>query len=169
MAAALRSGWASSIVVGCITGIALTSDWLPARVASHFSAGGIATGFVSRPVYVALVIAFVLLLPALAAVGLRLLVRRFSHRFSLPNRNYWLAPDRREQTAEFVAARSSWLAAAGALFTFGGHLLVVRANHAMPPHFDAAPLVALMAAFAAVVAAWLGTLGRYFAGVPDRV
>lgn len=162
MPGTLRGGWASSIVVGSITGIALTSDWLPERVASHFSIGGVANGFVSRPVYVALVIAIVVLLPALAAFALRVSVRRFPHLVSLPHRDYWLAPERRVETAEFLAARAEWLAAGGGMFTLGLHLLVIRANHAAPPHFEPAPLLMLTAAFAAGVAAWLAALGRHF-------
>lgn len=169
MPPSLRVGWASSVVVGSITGIALTAEWLPEPVASHFSAGGVATGSVSRQVYVALLIAFAVLLPALAAVSLRLSVRRFSHLVKLPNRDYWLAPERREHTADFLAARCVWLAAAGALFMFGVHLLVLRANRAAPAHFDVVPLLALLAAFAAVIAAWFGALGRYFERGLDRV
>jgi len=159
---ATDSGWASTLVVGSITGIALTADWLPHQVAGHFAVSGLANGFVAREVYVAMLIGTAIVLPALIAAAMWLSVRRYPDFVNVPNRDYWLAPERREATAAYLIARAFWLAALLALLALGLHLLVLQANHQAPVRINPAALAALVAAFVLALAAWLGHLHRHF-------
>lgn len=156
------TGWASTVVVGSITGIALTADWLPARVASHFGASGLANGFMTRDVYLAFTIGLVVLPPALVGLSIALSLRYFPQFLNLPNRDYWLAPERREETEAYLTAHTAWLAALLALFALGIHLLVVRANRIVPPQLETGPFLAMLLAFAIVMVAWIGALARRF-------
>jgi hypothetical protein len=156
------TGWASTVVVGSITGIALTADWLPLRVASHFGAGGLANGFMAREVYLAFTIGMVVLPPALVGLGIALALRYFPQFLNLPNRDYWLAPERRGETEAYLTAHTAWLAALIALFALGVHLLVINANRSLPPQLETGPFVALLLGFAIVLVAWIGVLARRF-------
>ena len=158
----LGTGWASTVVVGSITGIALTADWLPARVASHFGASGLANGFMTREVYLAFTIGVVVLPPALVGLSIALSLRYFPQFLNLPNRDYWLAPERRDETEAYLTAHTAWLAALLALFALGIHLLVVRANRIVPPQLETGPFLAMLLAFAIVMVAWIGALARRF-------
>jgi hypothetical protein len=158
----LGTGWASAVVVGSITGIALTADRLPVRVASHFGASGLANGFMTREVYLAFTIGLVVVAPALVGLGIALSLKYFPQFINLPNRDYWLAPEQRDETTAFLTAHAAWLAALLALLALGVHLLVVRANLSVPPRLETGPFLAMLLAFAFVMAAWIGALARRF-------
>lgn len=156
------TAWASTVVVGSLTGIALTADWLPAQVASHFGPSGFANGFMRREVYLAFTIGLVVLPPALVGLCIALSLRHFPRALNLPNRDYWLAPERREETSAFLMAHAAWLAALLAAFAFGVHLLLVRANLNVPPRLETGPFLAALAIFAIVMVVWIGVLARRF-------
>jgi len=162
MSRSLATGWASTVVVGSLTGIALTADRLPLRVASHFGASGLANGFMSRGTYLAITIGLVVGPPALVAVTVALSLKYFPQFLNLPDREYWLAPERRDATAAYLAAHATWLAALLALFALGIHLLVVRANENLPPRLETGPFLAMLLAFAITMVAWIGALARRF-------
>jgi ABC-type Fe3+ transport system permease subunit len=157
------SGWASTVVVGSLTGIALTVDWLPHEVAGRFTLDGTASGLVSRDAYLAIAIGATVLLPAIAALLLRLVVLHCPDLVQLPNADYWLAESRREQTARYLARRSIWLAALISLLTFALHLLVLRANHLHPARIEPGAMGGVLVAFAAAFSAWFTHLRRHFA------
>jgi len=158
----LGMGWASTVVVGSITGIVLTADWLPARVASHFGANGLANGYMARDVYLAFAIGMVVVPPALVGLAIALSLKYFPQFLNLPDRDYWLAPERRAGTTEYLNGHSAWLAALLGLFALGVHLLVVRANRSVPPQLETAPFVVLLIGFGIVTVAWIGALARRF-------
>lgn len=162
---ATESGWASTVVVGSITGIALTADWLPHQVAGQFALDGAATGFVERQSYVIVLIASAVVLPALICGLLWFLVLQAPELLALPNRDYWLAASRREQTAAFLAARAVWLAAIIAASVLALHLLVLRANRLDPVRLDPSALLAVATALVVALGAWLSQLQRYFGRV----
>jgi hypothetical protein len=156
------TGWASTVVVGSITGIALTAGWLPARVASHFGASGIANGFMARETYLAFTIALVVVPPALVSLILALSLKYFPQFLNLPNRDYWLAPERRDETAAYLTAHTAWLAALLSVFAFAIHLLVVRANENAPARLETVPFLAVLVTFSMLMVVWIAALARRF-------
>jgi hypothetical protein len=155
------TGWASAVVTGCMTGIALSAEWLPGRVASHFGASGLANGFMARDVYLAFMIGLVAGLPALTGLLMSRLVRRLG-RGGLPNCDYWLAPDRLDETTELLTEHVAWLAAGVAVLVLGIHLLLMRANHFSPARLELLPVLSLICAFGIGLIGWNTTLQRRF-------
>jgi serine/threonine-protein kinase len=51
---------------------------------------------------------------------------------NLPNREYWLAPERRQETFDSIFRAGVWLATLQALLFLGVNLLVVDANTSQP-------------------------------------
>jgi serine/threonine-protein kinase len=162
VARGLGGTWAGAIVVGCVTAIALTADRLPARVASHFAADGLANGFMTRQGYLLLMLAITAITAGLPAYLIGVAVRRTPMKLNIPNKAYWLAPERRLETAEFMIGHATALAAGLAIFLLGMHLLLIRANHLSPPHLELAPFAALMLGFGVAMAAWIARLHRRF-------
>jgi hypothetical protein len=144
MAAKHNGGWASMAVVGCLTGIVLMAERLP------------------RGRYVVSMIAISVLLPAIVASLVGVSARRFPGSVNIPNRDYWLAAERREATADWLTGHATWLAALLALLAFGVHLLVMRAHLHTPPSLAAGPFLGLLGGFTAALGLWLYALTRRF-------
>jgi len=76
---------------------------MPATMASHFGADGRANGFMSRDGFVEIYI-FVIGLMAVMFFLLPKGILKFpDSMINLPNKQYWLAPERRAQTGETIA------------------------------------------------------------------
>lgn len=146
----------------------LTSGDLPPVVASHFGPGGAANGFTSKSTYTAFMLALVIAVPALigfSAMFVRILPPRL---INLPNRDYWLAPERRTATLDSLSSMSLVFASALVVFMCFVHWLVVQANAVQPATLTEAPLFAGLGVFGVVTVLWLIALFRRFDRVPER-
>jgi hypothetical protein len=76
----------------------VTGLTLPNLVASHFGAEGAANGFMPRSFYIGFMLVVIIGLPALLVVVTWFALGSSSARINLPNRDYWLAPERRTET-----------------------------------------------------------------------
>jgi hypothetical protein len=105
---------------------------------------------------------------SLAAFGyfLRFLpINRFT--FKIPNRDYWLAPERRNEMFNYLFRHCLWLACLMAIFMVGIQLLVIQANHQTPPHLSIPLTLAAAGGFLAAKAVWIGTLFCHFKKVAN--
>lgn len=133
---------------------------LPARVASHFDLAGNPNAWQPKGLFVALQAGVVLLLGTLLALNGRLL-RATGDRMNLPNKAYWLAPERREETLRWLEAAMRWFGAATFLLLFDVFTQVLRMNLGRTGRLEHAGLsVGLYAVFGAV---WTVRLLRRFA------
>src|SRR5690606_3467074 len=82
--------------------ILVTGSQLPATVASHFGAGGDADGFMPRAAYLGVMCVAGAALPAIIVIAQQRIMRKWPQRVNLPNREYWLAPQRREATVQAI-------------------------------------------------------------------
>lgn len=143
-----------------------TSGDLPALVASHFGPGGAANGFMAKDTYTVLMLAVVVGVPALVASTTQLVRILPPQMINLPNRQYWLAPERRAATLEALASLNLRFALALAVFLCFVHWLVVRANAVQPARLPETLFFVGLAAFGAATLAWLLVLFRRFGRVP---
>lgn len=135
-----------------------SAQTLPPVVASHFSASGVANGFMPRQAYV---VGFSLLLigvPLLIAFLPGSLASRSSAHLNIPNRAYWLAPERRDTTLAFIRGHGKWFAAAVSLFLGYVHWLVVQANQLQPPVLSSIDILGGLAVFLLALFVWLAGL-----------
>lgn len=106
---------------------------LPERVASHFGARGVADGWQTPSSF----LTFNLLLIGLMALtfgAMPLLIRRLpATLINVPHRDYWLAPERREETRRRLGDGLFWLGALTMVFLIGVLQLVIAANLGPPP------------------------------------
>lgn len=133
----------------------LTSAALPEVVASHFGSSGAANGFMPRDTYITVFLAFIVGMPLFLVFLPDAIVRYGDKNLNIPDREYWLAPERREPTTAFVRMYCRSLAAAVAIFMGYVHWLVVRANALQPAELSTMGIAAGLAVFFLFLATWL--------------
>ena len=144
----------------------LTSGSLPSVVASHFGPGGVANGFMGKSTYTSLMLAVVVAVPALIALSGQLVRVLPVQLVNLPNKQYWLAPQRRAATLEALSSMSVAFATALVVFLCFVHWLVVRANASQPARLPEASLIVGLVVFGVATVLWLLLLFRRFGRVP---
>jgi hypothetical protein len=131
-----------------------TSAQLPARVASHFNAAGLANGFMPRGDYLLFMLFLTLGVPLLVVLATVVVPRVAPSMLKVPARDYWLAPERREETFATLAASGFVTASIIAAFLIAVHALVVSANRRTPQQLDNGLLWALVAVLIVSLLTW---------------
>ena len=134
-----------------------TVSELPPSVASHFDAAGHANAFMSRGGYTRFVLCLVIGLPVLVVAVLTAVYSRAAD-MKLPNRDYWLAPQRIAGTRAFLVAHGVWFGSLLVLLVCLVHWLELAANREHPPHLPGQLFAAVMIAFLLAMAAWIAAL-----------
>ncbi|MGC1519932.1 MAG: DUF1648 domain-containing protein [Steroidobacteraceae bacterium] len=137
--------------------VAGTVSTLPPMVASHFDAAGQANAFMSRSGYTRFVLGLALGAP-LAVVAVLTAVYSRATDLKLPNREYWLAPQRIDRTRAFLVAHGVWFGSLLVILACLVHWLELVANRQQPPHLSNSMFAAVMIAFLLATAAWIAAL-----------
>lgn len=128
---------------------------MPDLMASHFDGAGRPNGWSSKTGYFLLYLGFVAMLLLIFMGSGRLFMRR--HEMRLPHRAYWLAPERREKTIEFLRRRMLWMGVASIGLAVIVTQMVVEANFLNPPRLSGNIFWVLIGYFV-YLALWLGSL-----------
>lgn len=134
-----------------------TASELPPMVASHFDAGGQPNAFMTRDGYIRFMLCVCVGLPVLIVAVLTVVYSRASE-LKLPNREYWMAPQRIDRTRSFLVAHGVWLGSMLVILSCFVHRLELSANRQLPPHLPNQPFAACMIAFLIAMAAWIAAL-----------
>jgi uncharacterized membrane protein len=149
-------------ILAAIVVILATGTALPDHVAIHFGARGTPNSWASRDGYLALVVAQVVVVPALL-LGLKVVLPRWAPRFlKVPNRDYWLAAPRRTAALRRIASYVAILDIAVVVFLTVMHLVIVQANARPSPQLPLGPFVATLVVFIVATAAWSLLVRRAF-------
>ena len=112
----------------CAAQIAYYGPKLPDRVASHFRFDGTPDGYSSRTTFLVLYAALMGFL-MICLLGIAWIIRRIPHTLiSLPRKDYWLAPERRQETYDYL---ERWLLVVGSatvLFILVHFQFILMAN-----------------------------------------
>jgi fructose-specific phosphotransferase system IIC component len=146
--------------------VVATTGHLTDPVATHFDRDFLANGWMTRDGYLRFTLAFATLVPVFVALAVGGLPRVAPRSVNLPNRDYWLAPERRATTLDGIAARACVLGALLAVFIAGVHALILQANATVPPQLPAAPFWTLLGVLLVVFAIWVGAFWRRYRAVP---
>ena len=139
-----------------------TTTSLPDRVTSHFGAEGHANGYMTREGYRWFMLFFTVgfpLLIVLAIVGLPRLMPQYTN---IPNREYWLAPERRAQAFDFLTTHALWFGCLIEIFICSIHWHVIQANMQHPPQLANGPFFLALGAFLLAITGWTLILMRQF-------
>jgi len=142
--------------------ILYTGRGLPPIVASHFGAAGEANGSMTRGAYLAFMLVVTVGLPALVVFALDATLRAGTRFINLPNRDYWLAPERREDTIAFLLGQNVRFGTLLVVFLAYTHALVVAANGRQPPQLSSGAMLAGLVMFLLLTLLGLVRLVRRF-------
>jgi uncharacterized membrane protein len=142
--------------------IVFTCQSMPERVASHSGGAGQADGYMSRTGYTIFMLGFTIGLSLLIVFMMSRLPRSFPNLTNIPNRNYWLAPERIDQTLDYLSGHAMWFGCGYALFFCTIHQLVVQANRQNPPVLDNKTFLGAMILFLAALVVWIVFMFRRF-------
>jgi hypothetical protein len=144
-----------------------TASRLPLTVASHFDGAGQPNAFMSRGGYVRFVLCFAVGLPVVVVTILSAAYSRATD-LKLPNRDYWLAPQRLERTRAFLVAHGVWFGSLLVTLACAVHWLELEANHIRPPHLSSQNFAGVLVAFLIATAAWVAALMFAFRRPPGE-
>jgi uncharacterized membrane protein len=134
-----------------------TSSELPLTVASHFDAAGQPNAFMSRSGYIRFVLCLAIGLP-IAVLAVLTTVYSRARDLKLPNRDYWLAPQRLDRTRAFLVAHGVWFGSLLVTLVCSVHWLELGANRLRPPHLSNQMFAAVLVGFLIATAAWISAL-----------
>jgi RNA polymerase sigma factor (sigma-70 family) len=133
-------------------------------VATHFDLAGRPNGWMTPSHYLFFSIiagcGFPLYLVATGYLLRFLPVNKFT--FKIPNRDYWLAPERRNEMFGYLFHHFLWLACLAAIFMMAIQLLMLQANYQTRPHLSTPSVWAAVDCFLAATTVWIGILFRHF-------
>lgn len=138
------------------------SSLLPEQVANHFGAAGLADGWMSNRANL-LLSCSILVFNSLVFLSIPTILRNTPMRWlSLPNREYWLAPERRDANLRSIA---DWVGFCGLLtnlFMLVVFHLVYLANSKTPPRINEPFFLLLLGVYFLIICIWLVLLFRRF-------
>jgi uncharacterized membrane protein len=138
-----------------------TVPHLPPLVASHFDAAGRANSFMARSSYMKFILGMSVALP-IAMVALLTLVYSNARDMKLPNRDYWLAPERIAQTRSLLVNYAVWFGSAMVAMACYVHWLELGAHRSAPPQLSNQLFGGGMIAFLLITSGWiLALLGAF--------
>jgi uncharacterized membrane protein len=130
---------------------------LPPHVAVHFDDAGQATSFMEAGRYRVLIMLFAVVLP-IALVAVMASAYSRAKDMKLPNRDYWLAPERIARTRSFLVAHGIWFGSLLVGLMCFMHWLVLDANRQQPPLLSNQAVFLGLLVLLGCMIAWIGTL-----------
>jgi len=135
---------------------------MPHRIASHFAADGHPNGWMPREPFF-LIMFFVTATSAIVAFFAPWQIASKSNaRINLPNRDYWLAPERRDATLRYIAAMMGWFGCALLFVLILGTSLAMQANLAPDGRFNSEAMIAVLVGFLLFFQVWMVRFFRHF-------
>ncbi len=128
---------------------------LPATLAVHFAASGQANGYMPGSTYRLAMPGLLLGLPLLTVLGMSSAYRSENPRLNLPNRDYWLAPERRARSVAFLLAHANWFGVLLVGLFCRVHFLVLQANARQPPLLPYDTAMSVLLLFGGGMALWI--------------
>ena len=150
------------LMVFSVTFVIYTSYYLPSSVATHFNIDNQPDGWMTRDAYLLLILTLLISIPSAISVGISILSRRFSHLINLPNRDYWLAPPRLNDSLDFLGAHGHRLGRLVIVLMTGLHYVVLVANRAEPAALSQSWFIAIFLGFILALGLWVLALYRRF-------
>jgi hypothetical protein len=135
---------------------------MPETLASHFDGAGQPNGVQSREGFFGLSVG-ILVLTVIVMGGLGVLLRRLpSHWFNLPHRDYWLSPERREETIGYIGGQMEWFGAASLLLMLVILEMAFEANLSPAPRLEPGPVWAVLGVYLVFTTVWIVRFIRHF-------
>jgi uncharacterized membrane protein len=120
---------------------------LPEIVGSHFGASGTVNGWQTKLAFFSMELFMIVLATIISFAVPRIIASMPISLINLPNKQFWLAPERREETLLYFRAWSAWFGCALLAFLLFVMELAFRANLHSPPRLNSAAFVPALIVF----------------------
>jgi len=143
-----------------------TYPQLPDRMASHFDFYGRPNGWQPKEAFFLVIGGVIVVTGAIGFIIPVALLAAPTELINLPRKDYWLAPDRREETLRFLRARLEWFACGVLFVLLYASSQAINAN--LPGHgtFEAQEMLYVLAGFLLITTGGTIHLLRHFYRVP---
>ena len=121
----------------------------------------------TRGGYLLFMLSFMLGVSSFVSLVVGTLPRKFPQWTNVPNRQYWLAAERRDESLNFLSAHGKRLGCLILMMMLGMHYTVLIANHLRPPTLPASTFSSIIIGFALALVWWIVRLYRRFAKPKD--
>ncbi len=139
-----------------------TTRYLPDTVATHFGADNQANGWMSRNGYLLFILGFMVGISFFVSFVVGTLPRKFPQWTNVPNRDYWLAAERREESLRYLNAHGKRLACLIVMMMLGMHYVILKANYNQPPRLPLSTFSPILVGFSVALVWWIIRLYRRF-------
>jgi uncharacterized membrane protein len=139
---------------------------LPDAVASHFNARGVANGWQVKSAFFSVFVG-VSVLAAVVGFGIpRLIMALPTELINLPNKRYWLAPEHRAESLQFLSAFFAWFGCAVFLVLILTFDYAIQSNLHPDHRPDVSRLWYTLAGFVVFILVWMMRMLTRFLRVP---
>jgi uncharacterized membrane protein len=157
------------LVLVCLLMMGYYYPQMPQRMASHFAADGSPNGWQPRESFFLLMFFVCASSAVVAFFAPWQIASRPNARINLLNRDYWLAPERREATMRHIASTMSWFGCALLFVLISGTFLALRANLAPDQRFNSQAMLVVLGMFFAFLLFLFAGLIRHFRRVVPQI
>lgn len=153
----------SALILAAALLIPSLAGKLPDIVAVHFNAAGVADGFATRAGCRGFMLAFTFGAPLFVAAVTGILPRLLPvSMINIPNRSYWLAPERAAKTIGFMSEQGIWFGCVFLVFLCGVDWMLVEANSSRPPTLDSTKFIGMLVIFFGLIGCLMLRMLRRF-------
>lgn len=138
---------------------------LPDQVATHFGPGGKPDDWMQKSTALLVLAGFQLFFPLLLLSITRLIKKLPSGAINIPNRRYWLAPERREASLRWLQQPMSGIAGSTAVLLIAANHFTYRAN-LRGGHLEEGPFFCCLTLYLAVTLWQVIAITRRFGRLP---
>jgi uncharacterized membrane protein len=140
---------------------------LPDVMPSHFNANGVPNGWMPKSDFFLFLLPAGLLIAVIAFLSPKLMAILPPNMINLPNKDYWLAPERRAETVQYFEAALSWFGCA--IFSLILFTFYIAAQASLNPSrgFDSTSMFIALGAFFAFLIFWLVRITSHFFRTPE--
>lgn len=143
-----------ALVLVAVVQSAYYAPRIPEILGSHFGKGGFVNAWQTKVAFFTTEL-IVIVLATLVSFGIpRLIAAMPASTINLPNKDFWLNPERREETFAFLRSQIAWLGCVLLAFLLFVMELAFRANLHTPPQLNTAAFVPALLAFLVFSTTW---------------
>jgi drug/metabolite transporter (DMT)-like permease len=131
-------------------------------MASHFGKNGFPNNWQTKEAFFLTMIGVLGISFVVSFVFPQLINRLPASMINLPHKEYWLAPERREETGRYMSAQMGWFGCALLFVLLYATSQVINANLPSPGYFDTQGMWAVLTGFLLFLGIWLVRFLKHF-------
>jgi uncharacterized membrane protein len=150
------------LLIGYVVFISCTVPLLPEQVASHFDINGRPNGWMSRSSAAIFQVVVGLVLPLVIVAGFGAARFVSAEKINMPRKDFWFAPERREETCAYLLRQGLWLANMEIGLQCAVWYQLVESNDMKMPQLSSFGFLATLGVFGIAMIVWVLNLFRHF-------